>query len=118
MKGEVLDDVALVMAQGDTVATAIDDLDARHELTVGDRTVTLSEPIEFGHKIALVDVAAGEEIVKYGEVIGRASERVSTGDWVHVHNCESTRGRGDLNAAAEGTGNGEREGERNGGETV
>lgn len=114
MKGEVLDDAALVMTRRDTVATAIDDLKAGRELAVGDRTVTLSEPVEFGHKFALADVADGEEVVKYGEVIGRASEPISTGEWVHVHNCESTRGRGDLEVATEGRGN--RTGE--GGETA
>ena len=114
MKGDVLDDVALVMAERDTVATAIDDLEGGHELAVGDRTIVLSEPVEFGHKIALVDVTAGGEIRKYGEVIGRASESILAGDRVHVHNCESTRGRGDLDAPAEGT----RDGERNGGETA
>lgn len=101
MKGEVIDDAALVMAVEDTVATAIDDLDAGHELAVGDRTLVLSESVEFGHKLALADVAVGEEIVKYGEVIGRASEPITTGEWVHVHNCESTRGRGDLDATTE-----------------
>ena len=114
MKGEILNDVALVMAQGDTVATAIDDLHVGHELAVGARTIVLSEAVEFGHKIALVDIAAGEEIVKYGEVIGRASEPIATGDWVHIHNCESTRGRGDLDATAEGT----ETGEGKGGETT
>lgn len=104
MKGELLDEDALLMTAEDTVATAIDDLEAGHELTFDDRTLVLSEPIEFGHKFALVDVEEGSEIRKYGEVIGRASKSIGTGDWVHVHNCESTRGRGDLeaNGAEEG----------------
>lgn len=102
MKGDVLDDDALVMTVDDVVATAIDDLDAGHELDLGDRTLVLSEAVAFGHKFALVDVPEGEEIVKYGEVIGRASEPIAAGDWVHVHNCESTRGRGDLEVGSDG----------------
>ena len=102
MKGEVIDDDALVMTDDDVVATAIDDLEAGDELDLGDRTLVLGEAIEFGHKFALVDIPRGEEIVKYGEVIGRASEPIAAGDWVHVHNCESTRGRGDLEVGAEG----------------
>ena len=112
MKGSVLDDVALVMTPDDTAATAIDDLDGGHELVADDRTLVLSEAIEFGHKFALSDIEVGEEITKYGAVIGRASEPIAAGDWVHVHNCESTRGRGDLDAATDG------EGEKAGGETA
>lgn len=98
MKGEVLDDDALLMTADDVVATAIDDLAAGHELALGDRVLSLAEDVAFGHKFALVDIDASEEIVKYGEVIGRASQPIAAGEWVHVHNCESTRGRGDLEA--------------------
>jgi altronate dehydratase small subunit len=119
VKGSVLDDVALVMTPDDTVATAIDDLDAGHELVADDRTLVLSEAIEFGHKFALSDIEVGEEITKYGAVIGRASEPIAAGDWVHVHNCESTRGRGDLDAATKGDDAAtDGEGEKAGGETA
>lgn len=96
MKGEILDNDALLMTADDVVATAIDDLAAGHELHIENWTLVLSEDIAFGHKFALVDIERGDDIVKYGEVIGRASESIAVGDWVHVHNCESTRGRGDL----------------------
>jgi altronate dehydratase len=39
-----------------------------------------------GHKIALKDIPSGGEIVKYGEVIGRAKEAIHAGEWVHTHN--------------------------------
>lgn len=106
MKGEMLDADALVMHPDDDVATALDDLaagrtfDGAETAELGESgTVTLAEDVEFGHKFALRKLAAGEEIRKYGEVIGRATEPVAAGDWVHTHNCESTRGRGDLAAA-------------------
>jgi altronate dehydratase small subunit len=47
--------------------------------------------VPFGHKIALKSIAQGEEIVKYGEVIGVASARVEVGEWLHTHNVESIR---------------------------
>ena len=47
--------------------------------------------VPFGHKIALKSIAQGEEIVKYGEVIGVASARVEVGEWLHTHNVESVR---------------------------
>jgi altronate hydrolase len=39
-----------------------------------------------GHKVALHDLAAGDLVHKYGQVIGRATEGVRQGEHVHVHN--------------------------------
>ena len=36
--------------------------------------------------------------MKYGKSIGNATEDISAGAWVHVHNVESNYGRGDLAA--------------------
>ena len=47
--------------------------------------------VPFGHKIALKSIAQGEEIVKYGEIIGVASARIVVGEWLHTHNVESVR---------------------------
>lgn len=58
--------------------------------------LTALSDIPYGHKIAVCAVAAGCPIVKYGEVIGVASANIAPGEYVHVHNLESLRGRGDL----------------------
>jgi altronate dehydratase small subunit len=105
VKGTVVGDVALVMDPGDVVATALDDLSAGDELpptdgTPVDESIRLHEDVPFGHKVAVRRIDAGHEVRKYGEVIGRATVDIEPGEWVHTHNCESTRGRGDL--AAEG----------------
>ena len=44
-------------------------------------------PVELpmGHKIALRDIRNGEDIVKYGVVIGRATADIPAGSWVHLH---------------------------------
>jgi altronate dehydratase small subunit len=57
--------------------------------------VTLKDCIEFGHKFSVVPIQKGEEIVKYGEVIGVAVQDITTGEHEHVHNLEGKRGRGD-----------------------
>ena len=57
--------------------------------------VTILEEIKFGHKFAVVEIDQGEEILKYGQVIGRATRKILTGEHVHVHNLEGIRGRGD-----------------------
>ena len=51
--------------------------------------VTLVAPIELGHKVALVDIAEGAAIVKYGVTIGIATRPIRRGEWVHLHNCRS-----------------------------
>ncbi len=45
--------------------------------------------IPAGHKYALKDIAKGECIIKYGEIIGRATSDIKAGDWVHTHNVKS-----------------------------
>ena len=45
--------------------------------------------IPAGHKYALVDVEVGERIIKYGEIIGRATKDIKNGEWVHTHNVRS-----------------------------
>jgi altronate dehydratase small subunit len=103
VKGRVLGEAALLMSEGDTVATALEDLEAGRTVDRGPRTLTLAEPVAFGHKFALVAHDPGDDVRKYGEVIGRATERIAAGAWAHTHNVESTRGRGDLSAEGEST---------------
>ena len=42
-----------------------------------------------GHKIARRDIVKGAAVIKYGEVIGRATEHIAEGEWVHSHNLRS-----------------------------
>lgn len=51
--------------------------------------------VPFGHKIAVRDIKKGEKIMKYGECIGGALADIKRGEYVHVHNLEALRGRGD-----------------------
>ncbi|SNZ15513.1 altronate dehydratase small subunit [Natronoarchaeum philippinense] len=95
MKGTVLGDAGLYMTARDNVVTAIDDLEAGTEIPHDGVTVELAEAVPFGHKIALVAMEPGDAVVKYGETIGEAVEPIAPGEWVHTHNCESRRGRGD-----------------------
>lgn len=60
--------------------------------------VTALREIPYGHKIAICAIAAGSQIVKYGQVIGVASADIAPGEYVHIHNLDSLRGRGDLKA--------------------
>ncbi len=74
----------------DNVATLLDDVEARRSLSINDGgSIVAGEPIKAGHKIALRDIPAGQQVVKYGVAIGIASQDIVTGEWVHLHNCRS-----------------------------
>lgn len=55
-------------------------------------SVKAKTEILFCHKIAIHDLKPGEQVKKYGEVIGRATQQIQKGDHVHVHNVISIRG--------------------------
>ncbi len=58
--------------------------------------LVLLADIPYGHKVAVKEIHVGEPILKYGEEIGIATKEIAAGDYVHVHNLDSQRGRGDL----------------------
>ena len=86
---------AILLDANDDVATALTDLQQGETIHVslGDLSteVVLGQDIEFGHKLALRDIDAGQEIKKYGLPIGKALADIRAGEWVHVHNCRSAR---------------------------
>lgn len=45
--------------------------------------------IPAGHKFALCDIKSGENIIKYGQIIGKATKDINQGEWVHTHNVKS-----------------------------
>lgn len=50
-----------------------------------------TEAIPLGHKLALRDFAVGEDVTKYGCVIGRIVAPVKAGTLVHTHNLKTKR---------------------------
>ncbi|MBW2147237.1 MAG: hypothetical protein JRG73_06825 [Deltaproteobacteria bacterium] len=57
--------------------------------------------VPFEHKIALVDLAHGEKIIKCGRPIGVAVRDISVGDHVHVHNVGGLRAMADTSERGE-----------------
>ena len=93
---------ALIINPADNVANLIgpgskgDAVECTVEGRSETSTVTLLDDLPSNHKFAPVDIKAGDPIIKYGLSIGRASRDIQKGQYVHVHNMESNRGRGDL----------------------
>jgi|SRR5680860_700938 len=95
---------AIVLHAADNVATTVQDLKAGQKAIVrlerDIQYVILQEDIPYGHKFAFRSICQGENILKYGEVMGRASANIQAGCHAHVQNIESLRGRGDLQKEA------------------
>lgn len=94
---------ALVIHAEDNVANLVGEgqegQEVQCEIAGGEtKQVTLLNDVPLYHKFALVGIEAGEEICKYGYVIGKAIRDIEQGEHVHAHNIESLRGRGDLTA--------------------
>lgn len=56
---------------------------------------SLNINIPLGHKVANRDINRGADVIKYGAVIGRASDDIGPGDHVHLHNLEGLLAAGD-----------------------
>ncbi|MBI1903925.1 MAG: altronate dehydratase [Planctomycetia bacterium] len=80
---------AVFLHKSDNVAVASRMLAEGSEVAAGPHTVTLSEPVKLGHKLALVPIRCGEPVVKYGQIIGFATRDIAPGQWVHTHNLSA-----------------------------
>jgi len=84
------DDRRAVLLRGDdNVAVAARPIPRGFLVKAGGREVEVREPVGLGHKVALADIAEGEPIRKYGQIIGFAARPIAAGAWVHVHNVRA-----------------------------
>lgn len=97
LKVDDLDNVATIFANGIVDGTTVEVRDKKGTM----EEITVHGDVPYGHKIALCDIKKGEHIMKYGECIGAASCDIHKGDYVHVHNLEALRGRGDLGGGSQ-----------------
>ncbi|MFO0949968.1 MAG: altronate dehydratase family protein [Isosphaeraceae bacterium] len=82
---------AVLLRDDDNVAVAARPIPRGFVLRLGQGApeVEVREPIGLGHKVALAEIAEGEPIRKYGQIIGFASKPIPAGAWVHVHNVKA-----------------------------
>ena len=63
---------------------------ALRDLQAGERVVSVPEPLPApvarSHKIAISPIRAGERIIRYGQIIGRAKCDIAPGEHIHIHN--------------------------------
>lgn len=68
----------------DNVALALEDIALGTFINGG---IEVLQNTASGHKIALQDIEIGEQVVKYAQVIGFATQAIKAGEHVHSHNC-------------------------------
>ena|SRR5579863_5596164 len=86
----------LIHNEGDVVAVAVQDVEPGENEAVymdSDRAVSVraTEAIPLGHKVALVGLGEGDEVIEYGVRIGVTRQPIQGGQLVHVHNIRSAR---------------------------
>lgn len=68
----------------DNLVVALADLPAGAALAAEGLTLTAAVPR--GHKIATQAIEAGENVIRYGQIIGMATSAIAPGDHIHSHN--------------------------------
>jgi (2R)-sulfolactate sulfo-lyase subunit alpha len=86
----------LVHQRGDHVGVAVQDVEPGR-VTVGyldgDGAIQLHtiERIPLGHKVSLIDLPEGADVIEYGVRIGLTRASIKRGALVHVHNIRSAK---------------------------
>jgi altronate hydrolase len=68
----------------DNVVVAVDAIDVGMALPDG---VVALQRVPKGHKVAVLPISEGQPILKFGQIIGFASQAIAPGSHVHTHNC-------------------------------
>ena len=68
----------------DNVIIALQDLVAGSILP--ELSVALPQPVPRGHKVATGAISAGAQVLRYGQIIGVATQDIAAGAHVHTHN--------------------------------
>lgn len=85
---------AIVLNPADNVATLLDSGREGESCSLqgeGSGQLTLAQDVAFGHKVCITAITQGANVLKYGQVIGRATRAIRVGEHAHVHNIESGR---------------------------
>lgn len=73
----------------DDAAVALRDLKKGEIYSVDGISITLQDDIPFGHKVALRNIAQGENIIKYHNPLGHAICDIAQGSHIHTHNLKT-----------------------------
>lgn len=81
-----MDRKLLLVHKHDDAAVALMPLKSGEVCELDGQSITLLDDIPFGHKVALRDIPKGDNIIKYGNPLGHATEHIHIGQHIHTHN--------------------------------
>lgn len=73
---------------GDNVIVALTDLKAGEEITFDGKVFVLRSDVAAKHKFADRRFEAGDEIIMYGVLVGKAQTVIEEGEWINVFNVK------------------------------
>lgn len=80
------ENVVVRLHPNDNVAVVRAPLSVGTEVRVGGIAFTSKNNIAPGHKVALKAIRTGENVIRYGQRIGRAKRDIAVGEHIHTHN--------------------------------
>ncbi|MCP3675428.1 MAG: UxaA family hydrolase [Gammaproteobacteria bacterium] len=79
----------ILLHEHDNVFVCCQRMKAADTVNIEGHNYVLQSDINVGHKLARIDIAEGEKIIKYGVSIGSATTAIVTGEHVHLNNIKS-----------------------------
>ncbi len=79
----------LRITANDNVAVALKALNIDDVVEIDGQSVIVKDEIPPAHKVAIKLIRQGENVIKYGFPIGRATREIQPGEHVHVHNLKT-----------------------------
>lgn len=82
----------LKVHSSDNVLVALTDLAKGEEIVFEGNVYQLQEDIRAKHKFSTLDLNAGDEIIMYGVLVGKAQQPISKGAWINTKNVKHASG--------------------------
>jgi (2R)-sulfolactate sulfo-lyase subunit alpha len=79
----------ILLHPNDNILVCVKHINAGDALCIDDETILSPISIGVGHKVARINMKAGEKVFRYGAPIGSMIEFVAKGHHVHMHNMKS-----------------------------
>ena len=81
----------IIINEKDNVGVALHDIKKGESIRLPrqGQEITAATDIPYSHKVALKGFKKGDQVIKYGEVIGIASMDIEKGEWIHTHNIDT-----------------------------
>ena len=73
----------------DNVAVCLESAEKGEKITLGELEIEVREEIPVGHKMALIQIPEGANVIKYGEPIGHALCLIKAGYHIHSQNLKT-----------------------------